>query len=261
MQKFALIGSGRVPSHLAPAIVHGGIACTGVWSRTYAHAEALARKLDTAATAGLGDFIRRASDSGAEALLISVTDDAIPIIASALPRDLDIPAVHTSGSSPLEVLAPLPNRGVLYPMQTFSGEREIEVSEVPFFLEYNTDKAGDALKAFTEAIGAKNVRTITSEERVRLHLAAVFGCNFVNHLYALASKTLEGTSIPFSSLAPLLSETLAKALSFDPKTVQTGPAVRRDSLTIERHLTLLRKEAPSLAEVYDLLTRSIQNLS
>ena len=259
---FALIGAGQVASHLAPAFVSGGIPCDAVWSRTIAHAQKLSERLaGTLPLDDLKDFVRQILSRNTELILISVPDNAIPEVVSALPNDLCCPVVHTSGTTSMEVLGRFSLHGVLYPMQTFSHSRDIDLTEVPFFLEFNDPKVEDLLKALTESIGAKKVYRLPDEDRVKLHLAAVFGCNFVNHLYALSSHILESTSIPFEVLRPLLAETLDKAMSQPPEKVQTGPAVRRDTLTITRHLALLDNTDPDLAAIYRLLTSSIQHYS
>ena len=259
--KFALIGSGRVASHLSEGLVRGGLECIGIWSRALSHAEKLAGRVGASAFASLDELIVTSRAKGVSFILISVSDDAISGVAQSLPRDLTIPAFHTSGSTGIEALEPLVHCGVLYPLQTFSHEREVDLSEVPFFVEYATPEAKEALEMITDALRVQEVRLTTSEERLRLHIAAVFGCNFVNHLYALAAKVLRETSISFSALEPLLKETLEKALSGDPKRVQTGPAVRRDERTLTKHVEFLKKEDEDLASLYTLLSKNIQFLS
>ena len=259
--KFALIGSGRVASHLSEGLVRGGLECIGIWSRTLSHAETLAEKVGSKALGSLDDLIAVSRAKSISFLLISVSDDAISGVVENLPRDLPIPVFHTSGSTGIEALEPLTHRGVLYPLQTFSPEQEVDLSAVPFFVEYTTLRAKEAVEVMTSALQAKDVRLTTSEERLRLHIAAVFGCNFVNHLYALAAKVLRETSIPFSALEPLLKETLEKALTHTPKSVQTGPAVRGDEMTLTKHVDFLRKEDDDLAFLYTLLSKNIQFLS
>lgn len=259
--RFALIGSGNVATHLSLSLSRGGMICTGVFSRTLSHASILAKKLDTVAYETLTRFSEAITAEKTEILIISVSDDAISEIASSLPPTFPIPVVHTSGSTSLDALREMTHRGVFYPMQTFSIEREVDFSRVPVFVEYSTRETKDTLMGLVAALGVREVRTITSEERLRLHLAAVFGCNFVNHLYALTTECLRGTNIPFTALTPLLEETLTKALSHDPRSVQTGPAIRHDEKTITKHLALLQDDSPKLAEVYRFLTHSIQDFS
>lgn len=249
-KRFALIGSGRVASHLAPAIVSGGMECVGVYSPTQRHAEMLAEKLHCAYFPSLSDLLEEVVDF----VLISIKDDAIKEVAQYFPSDFQGVVIHTSGATSIDALASLPHRGVLYPMQTFSHERELDISEVPIFPEASDQLVSQVISEVTKAMGSKQVHYLTSEERVQLHLASVFACNFVNHLYALSDEIMNGIGLDFSSLSPLVRETLQKALSSAPKEVQTGPAIRQDHKTIDRHLSML-KGFPR--EVYEVITKSI----
>ena len=72
-----------------------------------------------------------------------------------------------------------------------------------------------------------------------LHLAAVFVCNFTNHMITLGREVSLKADYPFEILTPLIKETISKALDSGPENSQTGPAVRNDRNTIEKHLELL----------------------
>lgn len=251
---FAIAGSGNVATHLSVALVKGGAECVSVYSRSLAHARVLAEKVGGEAVDELSAFFECASD--ADVVILSITDNAIPEVVEVLPGDFSPVVLHTSGSTPMDVLKDVADHGVLYPMQTFSKDRDVVMSEVPFFVEYNTVRAADLIHQVTDLLGTDKVQELSSENRMRVHLAAVFGCNFVNHFYALADECLEGTGVPFEALTPLLRETLRKALVAPPAQVQTGPAVRNDTLTMNRHLKLLEKQ-PHLAQLYKILSASI----
>jgi predicted short-subunit dehydrogenase-like oxidoreductase (DUF2520 family) len=259
-RRFAIMGSGNVATHLAPALVSGGWDCVAAWSRSEEHAEQLARRLEAEGVTDRAAFLRMvSSDPSIDLLLLCVTDDGLAEIADELPSDLPATVLHTSGSTPMSILSRVRSYGVLYPIQTFSKSRAVEMSEVPLFVEANDDRAREVIRAITDALGSKAVRPLSSEERGRLHVAACFGCNFVNHMYALAADVLRDTSLSLSDLEPLLRETLAKGLAAadDPGSVQTGPAERRDTRTLRRHEELLRDD-PSLLRLYRLLSLSIQ---
>ena len=95
----------------------------------------------------------------------------------------------------------------------------------------------------------------TSEQRRHLHLAAVFACNFTNHLYAIAAELLEKQHLPFDALRPLIRETAAKIESLTPIDAQTGPAIRYDRNIMQRHIDLLDDNDEK--EIYRLLSRHI----
>lgn len=250
---FALIGSGRVASHLAPALVSNGATCVGVWSRTLANAEVLANRLGSEVCKSIEEL----TTTPADMVIISVSDDAIGAVTAHIPSDSASLIVHTSGSTPMEVLSAFRHHGVLYPMQTFSKEREIEMQSVPLFLEANGEKELELLERVARNhVGANKITHLSSNDRALLHLASVFACNFVNHMYASAEAVMQLANLDFSLLQPLMEETFQKALRHSPSAVQTGPAVRGDQKTIARHLALLA-EHPDLSKLYKSVSDAI----
>ena len=100
-----------------------------------------------------------------------------------------------------------------------------------------------------------------SAQRARVHLAAVFACNFANHMYALGEEVVRRAGLDFGVLKPLIAETAAKACDArSPRDVQTGPAVRNDTVTQERHLALLDGD-PTLQEIYTQISKNIWQTS
>ena len=66
----------------------------------------------------------------------------------------------------------------------------------------------------------------------------------------------EKTGVPFEIFFPLIRETMSKAMDLGPEKSQTGPAVRDDQNTIERHMDLL-SFSPELKKIYREITLSI----
>lgn len=250
--RFAMIGSGRVAHHLAPALVRSGMECVVVYSPTLSHAEELAEQVQSMAVDNLSSITKADVDF----VLLSIKDDALSDVIQAFPSDYSQPLFHTSGSTPIEVLDRVKHYGVLYPMQTFSKDRVIKIEEVPFFIETNDEVSEKLLLEITKQIGAADVHPLSSDNRGRLHLASVFACNFTNHLYAISDQVLREIGLDFGILQPLLEETLNKALSYPPKDVQTGPALRGDKKTMDRHISLLENH-PDYQELYKILSESI----
>jgi predicted short-subunit dehydrogenase-like oxidoreductase (DUF2520 family) len=189
--------------------------------------------------------------------IISVSDDAIEPLAESL-TTTDKLVVHTAGSVPMNVFTgKLKNYGVLYPLQTFSKSRPVNFSDIPVFLEANTQDNLQKIRMVAQAISQK-VYDASSDERMQLHLAAVFGCNFVNHLYHLATQIARQAGFDFGILSPLILETAQKALaSGNPKEVQTGPAARNDLQVIHKHLELLASH-PQWNSIYTLISENIR---
>ena len=146
--------------------------------------------------------------------------------------------VHTAGSMPMDVFnGHTANYGVLYPMQTFSKTREVDFNVIPFFLEANTSENAGKLQHLAEKLSG-NIHFLSSDKRKSLHLAAVFACNFTNHIYALAVKLLEEQDIPADVLL-----------------AQTGPAIRYDENVINKHLAMLGDS--DMRSIYRLISQSI----
>lgn len=250
--KIVLLGSGRVATQLGLALQQAGEEIVQVFSPTQAHASALAEKLRALAVSQLSEV-----RTDADLYIISVKDDAISELASSLKVNGIV--VHTSGSTDLSILAPSSNQiGVFYPLQTFSEQKRVDFSEVPLALEANKPEVLGVLKKLAKKL-SRQVIEMNSEQRMILHVAAVFACNFSNHLYTIAQQLLASQNLDFNLLRPLIAETAAKVQQSLPGEVQTGPAIRKDEKILQKHLNLLSKNPP-LQEIYRLLSQSIVNL-
>lgn len=246
------IGAGNVAWHLAQAFEKAGCRIDAVYSRNVRRAKELA---DICLNAYATDQLNF-SQSTSEIFIISVTDDAVPEIAIILQLPENSVLVHTSGTQPLRVLAAHPRTGVLYPLQTFSKNRPTDVAAIPFCIEAGDAETEAVLLKLAQRISG-NVQVVSSEKRRTLHVAAVFACNFVNYLLTTAQRITSREQLPFELLAPLIRETVEKALhAGNPAAVQTGPAARNDRQTIENHIEYL-SAFPREQEIYRLLTESI----
>jgi len=250
--KIVCLGSGNVATHLAKAIKESGGDLIQIWSKTLANAQALASVLNSRPVDDIKDI-----DRDADLYLICVKDDAIETVAAQLTGVKGL-VVHTSGATAIEILerVGLSNYGVMYPLQTFSKSRNLDFKQVPLCLEAGSEGALQQLHAIAARLSSL-VYEVSSDDRKLLHLAAVFACNFTNHLYHLSAKILQQNQLHFDMLKPLIIETAAKVQTALPESVQTGPAVRNDELTMNKHLELL-KNMPELADIYETLSNSIK---
>ncbi|MAP53450.1 DUF2520 domain-containing protein [Altibacter sp.] len=190
----------------------------------------------------------------ADVYIIGIPDDAIASFSEALPvRDQLV--VHTSGGVPMDSLSEKNRKGVFYPLQTFSKHRTVDFNSVPICIEASKDRDRKLLQQLASPL-TKRVVSISSEERAKLHLAAVFVNNFVNHMYAVGADITSRSGLSFELLKPLIAETARKIEDLAPSEAQTGPAKRKDLNTIEKHVHLLQDS--NYKEIYTLLTESIQ---
>lgn len=184
--------------------------------------------------------------------IIAVKDSAIENVANKIRNHSDIIA-HTSGSVPMSVLSDTAKGwGVFYPLQTFTKGLELDYSEIPFFIEADSDETKDKLVRLAQTISS-NINIAGSEERKLLHLASVFACNFTNCLMGISQDILSRGNIDFKVLLPLLKQTISKLSGLSPVQAQTGPAARRDYPVLEKHLEML-SDNPKLQDIYRLMS-------
>ncbi|MAD98508.1 MAG: hypothetical protein CMB99_14380 [Flavobacteriaceae bacterium] len=188
----------------------------------------------------------------AKLAIIAVSDDAISEVSSKITTPL---VVHTSGGQHLEVLQNNTNKGVFYPLQSFSKNRKVDFKNIPICIEASNEEDYNLLEKVGKLVSSK-VNRITSKQRKTIHVAAVFANNFSNHMFGIAKEICDGDDIPFDILHPLIQETVEKIKEMDPKKAQTGPAIRKDQETIKKHLFLLPEK---YQEIYKSITESIQN--
>jgi predicted short-subunit dehydrogenase-like oxidoreductase (DUF2520 family) len=189
----------------------------------------------------------------ADFYIVAVSDDITLQTCELLKNKPGIIA-HTSGN---QALPEFKNRGVFYPLQTFSKEKNVDFSEIPICVEANSNEAEQKLVQLGNVL-SENVQVLNGEQRKKLHLAAVFACNFSNHVMALSEKICRENDIEFSLLRKLILETAEKAVVHSPRKMQTGPAIRRDKATLRSHEESLENK-PELLEVYKLLSQSIKD--
>ncbi|MBQ6651999.1 MAG: DUF2520 domain-containing protein [Prevotella sp.] len=255
MVKAVLVGAGNVATHLGKAIVDAGDKVVQVYSRTLASAATLAEILHSEPVTVVEDICR-----DADIYIISVKDDVLPtIIASVCKSRENCLFAHTAGSVPMNVFeGHCKHYGVIYPLQTFSKDRELNFREIPLFVEAVDEDSLTALETFSNQLSSL-VFQLSSPFRSKLHLSAVFACNFVNHCYALAAEILKESGLPFDVLLPLIDETCHKVRELSPVDAQTGPAVRWDKDVMARHREELSVQ-PLWAEIYEAMSQSIHEL-
>ena len=250
IQHISFIGSGNVATHLALGFKKAGLNISEIYSPTTAHVGQLAKITGAKAVSKIADLVKNI-----DLYVICVPDDKVKTVFDQLPVVEGI-IVHTSGITSIEVLKEAKRYGVLYPLQTFSKNKELNLKDVPFCVEGNSIETSDKLIEFAKSL-SRNVHLINSEERRYLHLTAVMVNNFTNHLYHVAEDILKSKEIDFELLLPLIKETAAKIERLEPGIAQTGPAKRNDKSTIDIHEEML-KHMPEYDELYRLISKQIK---
>lgn len=257
MEKYyniTFVGSGNLPWHLAPELENAGHRIVEIFSQTRKNAKALQNRLYNADIVSSLDF----SSSRATVFILSVSDDAIEEISQKIDLPKNAIVIHTSGCKPITNLAytSTENIGVFYPLQTFTKGKRVSFDDVPILIESENNYTNKVLNKLGKSI-SKTVLQVSSKERMAIHIAAVFACNFTNHMFGIAEDLLKQKGMRFDLLHPLIVETINKSLNIGPKNAQTGPAVRGDLLTLDNHMEFLKKSG--YRDVYKLITKKILN--
>ena len=247
MLKVIVIGSGNVAQHLIKVLETS--AHTDLVQAFARHPEKLYHLLNRERIVDAPEAL-----TDADVYILSVSDDAIEEMSSLLPFNNRL-VVHTSGSAAIDLMNGKNRRGVFYPVQTFSKNKDVDFSSVPICIESEYPPDYSTIRQLANTI-SESVHTVTSRQRQVLHVAAVFVSNFTNHMYTIGNSICDENHISFDILKPLIIETADKIKTLQPQEAQTGPAKRNDITTIDRHLDLL--EGSDFKEIYTVLTKSIQ---
>ncbi len=248
--KICMIGAGNLATQLSLTLFDKGHQVLQVFSQTEKRAKDLASALNCSFTTDPNDLVKNA-----DLYIIAIKDQAIESFIQSGEWGSSL-VVHTAGSISMDVFAAnCKNYGVFYPFQTFSIDKRINFQNIPMCLEASS---AENLKILTDlaATISDNIQIYNSEQRQQIHLASAFVCNFVNHLFAIGKDLVEEKGIDFEILKPLILETATKGVLKAPKSVQTGPAARKDYLVMDKHLAMLDQH-PDLQKIYKQISERI----
>lgn len=247
--EIVIIGTGNTATVLGHMLKAAGHTILQVYGRNASAASELAYELDCEST-NYWAVVNR----NADLYLLAVSDIAIGEIMN----ELKLPhktIVHTAAAVSKDMLrAASEHYGVFYPLQSLK-KGSGRLPDVPIIIDASDKETFYMLQQLAGSISGQVVAA-GDEERLKLHLAAVFCNNFVNHIYALMEDYCRREKIDFGLLKPLIRETAERIENMSPAAAQTGPAIRHDQGTINRHLQLL-ENYPELKKIYQLLTGSI----
>ncbi len=247
----ALIGAGNVASWIAYRLRDSKEFPIGqVYSRQMKHARRIA---DMVGAEPIDDL--KLLDPSCEIYLFSLKDDAYRSVLPNLEFELPV-ALHTAGTVSQDVFEGFARQyGVLYPLQTFTKGMDMSSLKVPLCVEDSKlqDRAQRVWMLAAEL--SDNVVPMTEQQRQKLHLAAVFACNFSNAMYAIADELLQEGELSLELLKPLLWQTLEKINTMTPMEAQTGPAQRNDRKVMEQQLAALPNE--EMRTIYRVVSKYI----
>jgi predicted short-subunit dehydrogenase-like oxidoreductase (DUF2520 family) len=249
---FSIIGTGNIAWFLGTRLVTARHRCTGVYSRD----TDAAKKLAEALLSDRHGTIKDIRDGDADICFLAVSDAAISMVAAQFSFTQTV-LVHTAGAAAIEAITrSAGDCAVLWPVYSILKNNLPSHRKIPCAWEASTDKA----KRFVLSMG----HAITDElfeakyaQRKWLHLAAVMSNNFITHLMTICEQVCADNKLPFSTLTPIIEQTFDRIKQYSPQTLQTGPAIRHDTTTVQEQLLLL-KDHPHWQKIYEAMTGSIQ---
>lgn len=250
-QSVVIFGCGNVASYFAERFMALNFTILQVYHPNIQKAEAFADLYHAKAI----DHTEKVNQQ-ADIYFIAVKDSVIESIALQLACNKGI-VVHTSGAIKLEVLDRHARAAVFYPLQTFTKGIKTAHQDFPVLIESKEKSDEKYLEQLAVSMGLK-VHFMNSLQRTEIHLAAVFAANFSNHCIKIAYDLMDLKKHPANMLLPLIKESIHKLNFISPSQAQTGPAIRHDDVTIEKHLQLLNNNH-ELKLLYELLSKNIQS--
>lgn len=243
-----IIGTGNVGTQLAIALHEAGYNISYLYNRTPTTAVELAKIIGAQVANSLDEM------HTCNLIILAVNDNSIQELVSKLTES--VPVVTTSGAFNILPLVGKHAVGVLYPLQSFTKGIPVDLKKTPFFIETSDDQLRDSLESLARSL-SDTVVYLTAQQRLQLHIAAVFINNFTNHMIALGQAHLERYDLSYEWLKPLLEQTIAKLNVQDAYTAQTGPARRHDTETLTRHI----EQLPNTEQIiYQLISEHIRSM-
>ncbi|MBC8161124.1 MAG: DUF2520 domain-containing protein [Roseiflexaceae bacterium] len=256
--RVAVVGVGRAGGALGRALFAAGLPIAAVWSRTTARAQELADETGAQVCSSPAE-----AAASATLVLLAVTDALIAPFAAALAAEAhplpDAVIVHLSGASGADVLAPLAASGwrtaAFHPLQTFADSRSPLLPGSLCAIE-GDPSTFQLLAGVAERLGA-TVLALAAADRPLYHAAATITANYTVTLVSQAAALLARCGLDqqqsLAALLPLLRGAVENLQRVGLPDALTGPIVRGDVLTIQRHLTALAERAPELLPSYRAL--------
>lgn len=250
---FAIIGTGNMAWFIGNRLVAARHICKGVFGRN----EASVKKLAEALLCNEYGTLNMVKSVEADVCFIAVSDDAIEIVAKKLSYKKTV-LIHTAGAVSLGILQNAAvDTAVLWPVFSISGHSPTSQRNIPIAWEASTSKAEKYVLSLAHAI-SDVIFEAKYEQRKWLHISAVIGNNFINHLMAICEQICSENKLPFTVLEPIIDQTYLRFKQSSPGSIQTGPAMRGDIKTINEQKQLL-SEHPQWQKIYSAITESIQS--
>jgi predicted short-subunit dehydrogenase-like oxidoreductase (DUF2520 family) len=261
MIRIVTIGSGAVAEHLTYQIARNPtLKLVQIFARNAERGRLLAEMASDEANSVM--WTANPSElASADLYILAVSDGAVAQLSDSLAFTATAVVAHTAGCVAMEDMNPhIPNRAVIYPLQSFTrGWKIADFRRTPFFIEAATPHSLEVVREVAEAL-SDNVIEMSSPQRAHIHMAGSWANNFTNLMFTIAEEVALEAGAPFDYVRPIIAETVAKAMSMSsPTSAQTGPAQRGDTSIQAKHIAMLEAAHPEYVELYKLLSKTIWN--
>lgn len=257
MARLGFIGAGPVGTAFAVNLAGRGYQVAAVFDRDPEAAQRLAGEIAGCAAQASAQAVVDAADT----VFITTPDDFIAKVAAALRWRPGQAAVHCSGATTVEALeaaaAQGAHAGAIHPCQSFAG-RDQAIANLPgttFAIEAE-EPLRSTLTTLAKALEGEVVY-LTSEDKALYHAAACFAAAYAYTLVDVATELWKsfGKSKAEATKAyiPLLRGTVNNIANVGFPGCPSGPLMRGDVKTIERHFAALGKHAPEVLPLYKAL--------
>jgi predicted short-subunit dehydrogenase-like oxidoreductase (DUF2520 family) len=246
-QNIILIGSGNVATFFARKLAKSGLPISQVISTQLANAKILADKYNAT-------YSNSIKDIGADhaVVILAIPDNQIHQLNKEMSFENKL-IIYSAGSISLQETKNLSiNRGCIWPIFSIK-KNNLPTTDVPLIINASNEKTLFTIKKIANAIST--LHTICDDtQKLTIHLAAVFANNFTNHLMAISKQLCNEKEIPFELLHHLILNNISNKTLANPIENQTGPALRNDTLTLDKHRALLNGIEK---DIYNLISKSI----
>jgi predicted short-subunit dehydrogenase-like oxidoreductase (DUF2520 family) len=263
VKEISIIGAGRLGTSLGAALSKKGYRIKSLSCKTARSA----KESRTIIGQGKASVDNIQTAKSGDILFLCLPDDEILKVA----KELDSANInwseryifHCSGLLSSKVLKPFSAKGAsaasIHPIQSFAHKKSPpgQFENIYFGLEGEIE----ALKMSQEIIERLGGRSliIKAKDKAVYHAACSIASNFFVVLLDIASTLLTRIDIPeeqaFQALYPLVKGTLHNVKKFNIRSSLTGPVMRGERESVEKHLEALRKFPPN-DETYSNLASS-----
>jgi predicted short-subunit dehydrogenase-like oxidoreductase (DUF2520 family) len=257
-----IIGCGRVGRTLGQALARAGYRVRGAWSRSAKDLATFAGEVPGAAALASAQQVADTCDF----VWLTVSDDAIEPVASALRWRPAHHVVHCSGATEIAALAQVGRDGGrfggFHPLQMFANPA-VALQGLPG-CTVGIEAEGafeDGLRQLARDLGCVPIR-VPQGARAAYHASAYYVGPFLIALLAEAAALWKsfgaGDQQALEALLPLLAGTVAAARDSGLAQGMGGCVARGDVGTVEKHLRALDQLQPGVGALYrELALRTI----